>query len=420
MVSRFSMVTILQAIMNNTAQMCSWIIVACAASLAVSCGGQLRSSSNLDESGTFGSDLTFLKTYHKDLIVLQDSSGQGQVVIAPQYQGRVMTSTTNGLDGVSMGWLNRRLISSQVQEMHINAYGGEERLWLGPEGGQYGLYFRKNTAFDFEHWFVPKEFDTEPFEVVSTSASQAVFKKVMLLENYSGTIFNMEVSRKIKIVQRNDAENFLDVRIPSQVGLVAFESQNTVTNIGTSEWNRETGKISIWILSMLNAGDSTTVLVPFVEGDSSRFGPVVNDAYFGTVPSDRLSVEDGFILFKADGKYRSKIGVSPRRAKPVMLSLDESKGILTIAQFSMGSRNEDYVNSSWSYQKNPFGGDVVNAYNDGPVNGKQMGQFYELESSSPAPTLRPGETVQHWHRTIHLTGELHDLKRIATELLKKQ
>jgi hypothetical protein len=37
--------------------------------------------------GTFGYDLNFLRQYHKDLVVLGDSTG-AQIIIAPAYQGR--------------------------------------------------------------------------------------------------------------------------------------------------------------------------------------------------------------------------------------------------------------------------------------------------------------------------------------------
>jgi len=38
-----------------------------------------------------------------------------------------------GAHGFSFGWINRELIASGKAMPHINPYGGEERLWLGPE-----------------------------------------------------------------------------------------------------------------------------------------------------------------------------------------------------------------------------------------------------------------------------------------------
>jgi hypothetical protein len=56
----------------------------------------------------------------------------------------------------------------------------------------------------------------------------------------------------------------------------------------------------------------------------------------------------------------------------------------------------------WEHQEDPFCGDVVNSYNDGPLpGGSQMGPFYELETSSPAADIEPGDTLTHEHATFH-------------------
>src|SRR5512138_1355071 len=98
--------------------------------------------------GTFGYDLDFLRQYHKDLIVLGDENSQ--VIVAPSYQGRVMTSTIDGNKGSSFGWINHDLIASQKPSEHMNAVGGEDRFWLGPEGGQFSIYFKKGVEFKFD------------------------------------------------------------------------------------------------------------------------------------------------------------------------------------------------------------------------------------------------------------------------------
>lgn len=69
-------------------------------------------------------------------------------------------------------------------------------------------------------------------------------------------------------------------------------------------------------------------------------------------------------------------------------------------------------------QDNPFAGDAVNAYNDGPINGHQMGRFYEVESSSPAAALEPGQTLVHRNAVIHFTGDKEALNKISMQLLK--
>ena len=73
----------------------------------------------------------------------------------PAYQGRVMTSTAGGDDGMSFGWINHSFIESGKQDPQINVYGGEERFWLGPEGGPYSIYFKAGAEQVFENWMVP-------------------------------------------------------------------------------------------------------------------------------------------------------------------------------------------------------------------------------------------------------------------------
>ena len=369
--------------------------------------------------GSFGYDLAFLKQYHKDLVLLGKDSTGPQVIVLPAYQGRVMTSSAEGKKGTSFGWVNHDLIASGKPVEHINAFGGEERFWLGPEGGQFAIYFKKDSAFTFDNWYVPKEIDTEPFTLISSTPSEATFEKEMHLENYSGNNFDLMVQRTIRLLNKPAIDSALGIAVPEGVQIVAFESDNVITNKGTAAWDKKSGMLSIWILSMLNATEKTTIAIPYKQGDSVKPGKILTDDYFGKVPAGRLKVKDGLILFKADANYRSKIGVSPSRALPVAASFDAINNVLTIAQFSLPFGNTNYVNSLWEIQENPFSGDAVNAYNDGPIDGKQIGRFYELESSSPAAALTPGESMHHLHRTIHLKGSREDLDKIALKILGK-
>jgi hypothetical protein len=328
-----------------------------------------------------------------------------------------MTSSAEGNNGTSFGWVNHEFITSQKPAEHINVFGGEDRFWLGPEGGQFSIYFKKGVDFTFNNWFVPKELDTEPFTLISSNGSEAKFEKEMHLENYAGNKFDLLVNRTIRLLNKSAIDSSLGIAVPEGVQAVAFESDNVVTNKGNTAWDKKSGMLSIWILSMLNASDKTTVAIPYKQGDSSTLGKIVTDDYFGKVPGDRLKIKNGLMLFKADANHRSKIGVAPARALPVMASYDAEKNVLSVAQFTLHAGNNDYVNSLWHIQDNPFSGDALNSYNDGPLDGKQLGKFYELESSSPAAALKPGEFIQHLHRTIHLKGSKESLNKISMKLL---
>jgi hypothetical protein len=369
-------------------------------------------------NNTFGDDIKFLKK-HTDVVVLADASGDGQVAVLPKMQGRVMTSTAGGMDGLSYGWINRELVASGKFAEHINVFGGEDRFWLGPEGGQFSVFFKNGVPFDLEHWFTPAPVDTEPFELVSKSKNRAVLKKNMQLENYSRTVFELRVDREIRILGQDQAVEVLGITPAKKVKMVTFETINKVTNIGEKAWEKSTGLLSIWILGMFNPSPATTIVVPFKAGPEGKLGPVVNDAYFGKVPADRLVVKDGVLFFSGDGKYRSKIGLSPLRAMPILGSYDAVNQVLTIVQYSKPRGVMDYVNSMWELQDEPYKGDVVNSYNDGPAEpgAKPLGPFYELETSSPAAALKPGETISHVHRTFHLQGPEADLDKIAKAML---
>ena len=371
------------------------------------------------EKGSFGYDVQFLRQHHKEVVVLHDDANQAKLVLLPAYQGRVMTSTAAGDSGASFGWLNHELIASSTTDTtqkHIHAFGGEERFWMGPEGGQFSIYFKKGVPFTYDNWFVPKEIDTEPFDLVSNTVTEARFEKEMHLENYSGNPFDLRVNRNIRLLTEHQRDSILGIALENEVQSVAFESENILTNTGTTAWTKETGMFSIWILSMLNASEKTTVAIPYKSGPGKDLGTIVTDDYFGKVPADRLSIKEGLILFKADSKHRSKIGVSPRRAKPYVASYDAINGVLTIATFTLPEKGL-YVNSKWEIQKDPFNGDAINSYNDGPVNGAQMGNVYELESSSPAASLAPQQQLTHYHRTIHLKGTKEALNKVSLKLL---
>jgi len=369
------------------------------------------------EKGTFGYDHDFLKTHYKDLIVLkgEDSS---RVLVSPEVQGRVMTSTARGMQGASYGWINYGLIKTGKIQPHMHAVGGEERIWLGPEGGQYSFYFKPGDSFDLDNWQVPKEIDSEPFEVVSKSERKAEFRKMMSLTNYSGNQFDMLMDRTIKLLTRDEQREYLGIELPQSIHSVGIESKNTITNKGEDTWDEEFGMPSMWILSMMNPSPEAVIILPFKTGSEEVLGPVVNDVYFGKISSDRLKVDDGIIYFKADGQQRGKIGVSPTRAMPIAGSYDARNQVLTIAMFSLPAGDTRYVNSLWEIQDDPFSGDVVNAYNDGPQeDGSMLGPFYEIESSSPAANLAAGQSLTHYHRTFHFEGDYEVLNDLSKTLL---
>ena len=376
-------------------------------------------SAKAPQAVLFKDDATFLKA-HTRAIILTTANGLAQVAVNADLQGRVMTSTADGPNGLSFGWINREALSAGGNNLHMNAFGGEDRFWLGPEGGQFSIFFKARDPFDLDHWFTPPPINEGAYDIVSRRADRIHFRRAMHLVNYSATEFDLELNREVRILKADEVAAF-GVPVPDGVKLVAFASDNKITNTGTKAWTKDTGLLSVWILGMFNPSPATTIVVPFKPGPEAELGPIVNDTYFGKVPADRLVVrgEDGVLFFSGDGKFRSKIGIPPRRVKPFAGSYDAANKVLTIIHVTVPEGAKDYVNSMWKIQEDPFSGDVVNSYNDGPASpgAKPLGPFYELESSSPAAALKPGETLTHVHATLHFQGPEEALDEIARKVL---
>lgn len=365
--------------------------------------------------GQYAYDASFIKSHNKNVVELISDDSNAKILLSADYQGRVMTSTATGDTGISFGWINYDLISSGEKKKHINPVGGEERFWMGPEGGQYSIYFKLKDSFSFNNWQVPAFIDTDNYEVKQADRKNAVFTKQSSVTNYSGTVFNLFVERKISLLDRENTENKLHTAIPQGLNFVAYETDNKITNTGANDWTKNKGLLSVWLLGMFTPSPKTTVIIPFHAIPNARSN--ITDNYFGNIPAERLQVKDSILYFTCDGKFRSKIGLSPLIAKPVAAGFDFEKNVLTVV-IPQVSKDASYVNSKWELQKEPFKGDVINSYNDGPLeDGTQMGPFYEIESSSAALALKKGETTSYKQTTCHFTGDYSLLKQLAEQLL---
>lgn len=376
---------------------------------------KVAATDSSDQKGTFGYDLSFLQK-HDSVIVLSANDDKAQVIVSPKYQAKVFTSTADGDNGFSFGWVNYKAFSGPKDE-HMNAYGGENRFWLGPEGGRFSLYFQPGAKMEFTNWKTPAAFDTEPWQVTNKSNDAVTMHKDMQLTNYKGTQLQMSVDRTIKILNNNDIENNTGITLPKEVKAVGYQTDNILFNKGNTEWTEATGMPCIWMLDMLKTTPKTVIVVPYKNAAGKNFTDVATTSYFGEIPAGRLKHDDNKLLFQADGKSRGKLGIKPSFAKPMLGSYDSQNKVLTVTMFQPDS-SAKYLNQEWNTTKPSFSGDAVNAYNDGPLaDGSQMGPFYEIESVSPAAFLKPGASISHKHSVYHFTGDEASLNTIAQKLL---
>jgi len=366
--------------------------------------------------GTFGYDLNYLSQKDDSLIVLSGDGGQSQIIVSAKYQAKVFTSTAAGLDGASMGFVNYKFFDAGKIDEHMNGFGGENRLWIGSEGGKYSVFFNPGSQQIYDNWHTPPPVDIEPWTVTSGDKESASFRKEMELTNYLGNRLKLQVDRSIALIERSEIETDLNIRLNPEIKAAGYNTENSIVNLNDFEWTNETGTICIWILDMFNSAPRAVTFVPFNEGDSTELGKVVTSDYFGEISGDRLKVTDRMIYLKTDGNYRSKLGLNTKRTKAIAGNYDPDAKRLTIITFDV-DKNAAYLNQAWNPDKDPLHGDVMNAYNDGPLaDGSIMGPFLELESVSPAAFLKPMETLSHKHTVYHFVGEEADLNPITEKL----
>jgi hypothetical protein len=148
----------------------------------VSCNNAGLKETATYQKRSFGYDLQFLHQYDS-VILLTGQDSSVQVIVSARYQGKVFTSTAEGMQGKSFGWIHYSAFDAAI-DPHMNAYGGENRLWLGPEGGHYSLFFPPGSPQTFENWKTPAAFDTESWQLMNRTKSWVLLQKDM--QPYAG------------------------------------------------------------------------------------------------------------------------------------------------------------------------------------------------------------------------------------------
>ncbi|MDR1720077.1 MAG: hypothetical protein LBR67_08195 [Dysgonamonadaceae bacterium] len=382
-----------------------------------SCGNE-KKKQNTEEymKGTFGYDLNYLSQKDDSLILLSDEGGKSQIIVSSKYQAKVFTSTADGPEGASLGFINYKFFDAGQVDEHMNGYGGENRFWLGPEGGKYSVYFAPGATQVYDNWHTPAPIDTEPWNVASVSEKAVALTKDMEVTNYQGTALKLHVDRSISILSRAEIAAGLGIDPGDAVKSVGYATVNTIVNRNDFEWTTQTGTICIWMLDMFNPAPQALTIVPYNEGPETELGKVVTSDYFGDIPADRLKIVGNTIYLKTDGNFRSKLGLNAKRTKAIAGNYDPDIKRFTVTTYDVDS-DAIYLSQEWNPEKDPLTGDAMNAYNDGPLeDGSIMGPFLELESVSPAAFLKPEQSLTHKHSVYHFIGEKVDLNPIAIAL----
>ncbi len=394
---------------------------ATATAIVAGCGIIKENALDNDEPNllAFGQDLTFFSQYNSDVLILGE--GDSLVAVSPKYQGRVLTSTYGGEKGPSLGWINHELLADNKIGLRSYLAGGEDRFGIGPQGGDFSLYFQQGAIHTVENWNAPASFSLDSWKLVASSKTQAKLEKDADFENAQGVRFKARAEREITVLNRTQVSEILGIEIPSTVKLVAFQSLNKLTNTGETKWSPTTGLVNISVQSCFNANKDVRVFIPYRSGETSKLGDVVRDNFHDASASgsDRLFIDPAYISFNTDGRNMSGIGVSAKRSEGIVVSYDAKNRLLTLVLYIKPSDNtRAYLRNSWRGASKRFEGDAISVFNNGPLARTSVAPdfFYEISTHSPALTLDVGQSQFHLQRTFHFTGSEYDLGLISYKL----
>ena len=114
----------------------------------------------------FREALELLRDTGNDPILLRGHQPGKEVLCAPSLVGRVLSSTFEASSGESLGWIGVEAIQSGPADPVFNNFGGEDRLWFGPEGSQFGLHFSSKEQ-TFSHYRVQYGMSSQPYDIAS-------------------------------------------------------------------------------------------------------------------------------------------------------------------------------------------------------------------------------------------------------------
>lgn len=321
------------------------------------------------------------------------------MLITPALGARVTAASVNGLQGRNLLWANPEIFADKFWKDGPGWNAGGFRSWIAPEDAFY--LDEKNN------WFVPPAMDPGNYKLINSTSVMATFANEFALSNRQGQEYKCRLTREIHLLESYQWQQLSS--IPEGIEYVGIRVIHSLENMGTQIIGDKIPYVGLWSLLMVEP--SGTMIIPLTKPGGK--GEAYRD-YFNPLPPERISVSEKAITVKIDGKYRSKIGISPEYAGTAIAFLAEDaigKGRLYIKQF-MVDPNGVYLDHPWG-QPSEFG-DVIEMYND---DGK-MGGFAELECHGPSQKLKPGDKESHDVYLHILTGPVEVLKKTASAILE--
>jgi hypothetical protein len=308
---------------------------------------------------------------HKTSIVeLYDQWG-GRVAVCPEWSGRILTSTCEGLEGDSFGGINVQAIADGLGD-----FGGEDHWTLFPLG----------------HSFV----------IETIKESKAVLQRTLQTTDANGTPAEFHLTRSIALLSRRSMGQLFGDAVSTvleqdNVSVIGFHTENTVRA-------QEKACIVSRQRGMFNATPHTFVILstpppeqPVLEmfTEANDFHAEVD--YLGGSPHGRIRHLPRGLLIRADGHGQCQTTLPFSAAPPILGAIELRFGTITLWTFDLpdNSTENDAVN------------DMVRIYNHGRSRTSEpdWATYYEINCFSAARLLQPECSFTYCQSTLHLSAD---------------
>lgn len=385
-----------------------------------------------------------------------------RVAVCPEWNGRVMTSSADGLDGDSFGLIHVAGIEKGHQESGYDFFGGEDQFSLAPEGGPFSLFYEvppEIPLIQTQPLHRTFGFHEGPFEIDQAPPDPQIrLRRNMKMRNLVGATFDLDIIRTARLTNREDLEdlfgetlaNTLDQR---DLSYVSYQTTTSLIN-RNGPFSKNTGLVSIRIRGMFNSTSNHVVLLPFKSGDEANAEPTVDIDYFGMAPHGHLRLLSRMLLLRADGKYRCRIGVSRKRVMACFGAVDFRSGVLTLIHFSLPPNPIEYYYNNNDlrlpsdldsrdfakvreyfltetlrpkenrndhpqpdFLESAYNGNVLRVFTNGPSDGFFC-PYYKFDVFSPASELQKNEHLTHTQHTLHINADRATLELFLHSLFQ--
>ena len=313
------------------------------------------------------------------VIELYDQLG-GRVAVAPEWHGRVLTSTCDGLKGNSFGCINVRAIEADRFEY----FGGEDQWTISPR--------------------------VHSFAVESIKENKAVLQRTLQITDAFGKLVELNIQRSISLLNcRRIGDCFgdavADALEQEDVSVVGFRTENIVrskesTHIVSRQQGMFNGSPHAFVI--VSTPPKNVELKNF-ESEQESFPDDVDIDYLGSAPHGRIRHLPQALLLRADGVGRCQITMPYSLSPSILGAVELQFGTLTLWTFDLPGNSDE---------------DRVRIYNSGPSHAYELdwAAQYEINCFSRARQLQPEESLIYCQRTLHLTADDNTLDGLVQDI----